>query len=87
MPLSPSLMDRREREGAESVEEKRGSQIALCFKPFWGAKGKKKTFLLLFFFLPPHTMDLASAHTNAKALILSLRDGIERLEKAEAVSF
>jgi hypothetical protein len=32
-------------------------------------------------------MDLASAHTNAKALILSLRDGIERLEKAEAVSF
>ena len=32
-------------------------------------------------------MDLASAHTNAKALILSLRDGVERLEKAEAVSF
>lgn len=31
-------------------------------------------------------MDLASAHTNAKALILSLRDGVERLEKAEAVS-
>ena len=30
-------------------------------------------------------MDLASAHTNAKALILSLRDGVERLEKAEAV--
>ena len=34
-----------------------------------------------------HEMDLASAHTNAKALILSLRDGVERLEKAEAVSF
>lgn len=31
-------------------------------------------------------MDLASAHTNAKALILSLRDGVERLEKAESVS-
>lgn len=32
-------------------------------------------------------MDLASAHTAARALILSLRDGVERLEKAEAVRF